>query len=721
MNRKNLVAKIMQIYAIVNAIAGVVLMFIIADYLEWTVALIWFETVLVVSFLIYAFGEVVELLTAIKINTSFSKDVVESFELPDIYGGKEMAERFTRLCSLPENLYAEGSPVVVAAGALQKDNQTGKIFAQLKLKNISDKRIKAAKIKIFPLDTANKWIEGEIEHEYLDLNVERDEEFGQKTAVAIPNASTRAFTIDVTQVVFADNSIWDGCDKEWDSMPKPESIADYELLKQYRIKYGSYWKFAVSEHKDLWFCACGALNRCGEKCHICGRELDALKNVSLEELLAERDARLEAERKQAEADRAAAEERAEANRVAAIKRAKKARKLTLIITPIVIIAIIASVLISNVIEKKQEKAARLEAYNQALSLVSEEKYDEAITAFTVLGDYKDCAEQIRITENLKAEAQRAEKYSRAVELLTRSDYQKHAEAYKLFNELGDYKDSSEYLKRFKYVKVDGIRQAYSITNDTKQEHLSSYDIKYIYDEKGQLAIQDEIKTAGRVGTNGTIGKSNTKIESEYDTQGFLKKTIKFSEWDEAYNDYKVVTTTEYDRAGNVIGIVIERVRDKTLTEYAYENELSSEGILTKQKRVLNYYVDFVRTEESVYDSEGRETERSIIDKYRETNRIVTSKYEYDYDSHGNVCLLTVYEDKGQGLVKKGSTSYDNAYDSNGNLISTVQKYANQDASYYEYSYDEDSNKLTYTHKNKNGISFTEEVYNYGYIYISDAK
>lgn len=84
MNRKNLVAKIMQIYAIVNAIAGVVLMFIIADYLEWTVALIWFETVLVVSFLIYAFGEVVELLTAIKINTSVSKDVVESFELPEI-------------------------------------------------------------------------------------------------------------------------------------------------------------------------------------------------------------------------------------------------------------------------------------------------------------------------------------------------------------------------------------------------------------------------------------------------------------------------------------------------------------------------------------------------------------------------------------------------------------------------------------------------------------
>ena len=39
-----------------------------------------------------------------------------------------MAERYTRLYTLPENLYTEGAPLVIAAGALLKDNQTGKVL-----------------------------------------------------------------------------------------------------------------------------------------------------------------------------------------------------------------------------------------------------------------------------------------------------------------------------------------------------------------------------------------------------------------------------------------------------------------------------------------------------------------------------------------------------------------------------------------------------------------
>ena len=52
-----------------------------------------------------------------------------------------MSERYSRLFSLSENLYAEGAPVLIAAGALLKDNETGKVLAQLKLRSISDKKI----------------------------------------------------------------------------------------------------------------------------------------------------------------------------------------------------------------------------------------------------------------------------------------------------------------------------------------------------------------------------------------------------------------------------------------------------------------------------------------------------------------------------------------------------------------------------------------------------
>ena len=67
-----------------------------------------------------------------------------------------MSERYSRLFSLPENLYAEGAPVIIAAGALLKDNQTGNVLAQLKLQNICNQIIKAATVRIFPMDTVTK-------------------------------------------------------------------------------------------------------------------------------------------------------------------------------------------------------------------------------------------------------------------------------------------------------------------------------------------------------------------------------------------------------------------------------------------------------------------------------------------------------------------------------------------------------------------------------------
>ena len=75
---------------------------------------------------------------------------------------------------MPENLYASGAPVVSAAGALLNDNQTGKVIAQLKMRNISTKSIKAAKVCIRPLDTVGNALGAEVEYQYLDLAVNPD-------------------------------------------------------------------------------------------------------------------------------------------------------------------------------------------------------------------------------------------------------------------------------------------------------------------------------------------------------------------------------------------------------------------------------------------------------------------------------------------------------------------------------------------------------------------
>lgn len=128
-----------------------------------------------------------------------------------------MSERYCKLFSLPENLYAEGSPVIIAAGALLKDNQTGRVIAQLKLCNINPKTIKAATVSLSLMNTVGNPLGESVRYEYLDLSSTRDTDFGSKSAIPLPDASTRSFSVAVAEVIFADNSVWN-VECQWRNM-----------------------------------------------------------------------------------------------------------------------------------------------------------------------------------------------------------------------------------------------------------------------------------------------------------------------------------------------------------------------------------------------------------------------------------------------------------------------------------------------------------------------
>lgn len=339
-----------------------------------------------------------------------------------------MSDRYSKLFALPENLYSVGAPVVIAAGALQKDNQTGKVFAQLKIRNIQNKSIKAATVKITPFDTAGKPLGEIVDYQYLDLSVGRDSDFGQKTPVMLKEAATRSFAVSVSEVIFSDNSIWTASNEAWEPLSVPvtpeKEFTDGELVKQYRIKYGADCKCVFKKEKDLWRCACGAVNHNSEKsCHSCHKEAATLAALNVDELKADRDKRLAAEQKKAAEQKAAAAE-----------QAKKTKKIAMVIAPIVVVAIVAAVLISNSLKQSS-------AYNAAVALAEAGQYDEAIAAFDELGDYKDSTEQL--------EAARLEAYNAAALLAEAGQYE---EAISLFTQLGDYKDSAEQVKQIKQAK-----------------------------------------------------------------------------------------------------------------------------------------------------------------------------------------------------------------------------------------------------------------------------
>lgn len=226
-----------------------------------------------------------------------------------------MSERYARLFALPENLYQPGSPVMILAGALLKDNQTGGILALMKFKNVGTKPIRGLKVRFFPQDLTGIDLDQPLEHQYLDLNAARDGEFGQKEPVAFPNAITRAFRVEVYQVVFADGTLWNQEQSQWSPMPPLQALetalGDKELCKEYQILYGANCRIMPQEDKGLWRCTCGAWNMESEaNCHACGKNLDQLKALDLEQLKTSRDARLAREQQAMAAQQAAASQAA---------------------------------------------------------------------------------------------------------------------------------------------------------------------------------------------------------------------------------------------------------------------------------------------------------------------------------------------------------------------------------------------------------------------------
>lgn len=81
----NIVARILQVYAYLNTAAGVIVALLLGKELGelgTVVAIYLFAAVLVASFLIFALGEIIDLLQTLKENTNVTQAVMD--ELPDL-------------------------------------------------------------------------------------------------------------------------------------------------------------------------------------------------------------------------------------------------------------------------------------------------------------------------------------------------------------------------------------------------------------------------------------------------------------------------------------------------------------------------------------------------------------------------------------------------------------------------------------------------------------
>ena len=603
-----------------------------------------------------------------------------------------MSERFSKLFTLPENLYCPGAPVMIAAGAIQKDNESGWVFGQIMLWNIMDTGIMGVKVSLSPFDTAGKPLGGPIEHQYLDLSAPRDGEFGTKSAIKLADAGTRAFTVSVAEVVFADGSVWAGADGAWESLTPPapleEVLEDAELVKQYRLKYGQDCKYQTKRERDLWLCACGAVNREGERlCHCCGKDPAILSGADLPALKEERDQRLAEESKRAAEAKAAAE-----------VQAKRMKKIALIAAPILLVVIIAGVLFSDYTKKN-------DAYSAAAALLEEREFDDAMDAFAELGGFKDskemaeqgvayekalyliqCAEEedkagLKVSSKIKGEVKTEEdedgnkpnsaapaqegttagSESRPSSAESSTAVKCYRKAKAILEKLNGYKDSAQKIQEVDaaidaaILEADyqdaialledqddhpAAREAFEALGDYKDSKAyfegfrwlrvalieEEDEIPILYDEKGERRPEEnEVRTV-------------TEFSADKRTE-----TIKAADTGE------VLCVQEYDQYGNITRRQI--TGSSEVSTFAYELDENGRPV-QRTETCTHYYgsdnssISYITNNAYEYNSKGQvskltETKTYNFDLSKGKSPTHVYVYTYQYDDRGNVSSFTV--------------------------------------------------------------------------------
>jgi tetratricopeptide (TPR) repeat protein len=347
-----------------------------------------------------------------------------------------MAQRYEVIKKIDTKYLAVGSPILLSAHALVKDTVRDTVNAQCKFTNLGKGRISAVYISIACIGADGTSVMGVDEYVYLDLTAQTGANFGDDKLIPLPDKTTRAYTIALNKIVFADGSLFQQQSAAtFIEVPEPRRLSELGHLEiQYRADNPKRQANMPEERNGYWICACGQVNVESESpCVNCQSTLrdnmQATNTTTLEAHVA--DAKQREETARIEAQERAERERIEAAERAVIAEAnqKKQKRLAIIMgsAAVVIIAIVF-IVIKVIIPASK--------YSAAEQLLEHGNYDEAIAAFSALGDFKDSTERIAEADNLISE----EEYQAAEQLLASGDY---TEAIAAFSALGDYKDSTE--------------------------------------------------------------------------------------------------------------------------------------------------------------------------------------------------------------------------------------------------------------------------------------
>jgi len=308
-----------------------------------------------------------------------------------------MVERFEKLFSLPDNLYSENSPVIILAGALLKDAETGRLIAQIKYKSVSEIPIVALKVGISAHDVSGKELEGIEEYQYLDLDIHNGQVFGSNKAIVFPDSVTRTFMFKNITVVFSDGTSHNVV-LPVTPLPQLENLQAVlksdEIIKQYQLSVNGAAMYIPQDNKELWSCSCGEWNK-GSSCSKCKANKETVFTAfDVSTLETEVKQRLALEKAEKEKNEEIAERaRYEALEKEKLKKEQREQKVGKFIKLLplfacILVVVVTLSIISNTIKNNS-------IYDNALGLMDAGRYEEALYEFASIPKHKDSSEKMK--------------------------------------------------------------------------------------------------------------------------------------------------------------------------------------------------------------------------------------------------------------------------------------------------------------------------------------
>ena len=382
--------------------------------------------------------------------------------------------------------YQKECPLLIVSSAITKDTQTGKVLAQIKFRNIASKRISAVYIQIWGKGIDGGLLDTRDDFVYLDLNVEDYTEFGADTPVYLSDRQVRELIITCKKIVYDDETVWkENIESQFGKLPLKKLVRNeidtdaYSELAQELMEE----KVDFSEISEpttvgkLQICGCGKYYFEEEECPYCGKNIEWWKKkINENDLLKERKIRVEELQKKEEEERRKSEE---------LRRVRSQNKKKYImeagfIGGIILICVLVYLMVIQIIipsqnyhkaceyaengkyvdavewmnkagdykdsHERKEEFQKMIKYQEAISAMDNEKYDEAISIWSSLDGFKDS----KIRYNEACEKKQKVDYQNACEKIAAKEYE---EAEVILKQLEDYQDSQELLKEVHYQEA----------------------------------------------------------------------------------------------------------------------------------------------------------------------------------------------------------------------------------------------------------------------------